>query len=153
MITVQDVMKLIAIDYGTKRTGLAATDAGGRMAFPRKTVVMTTKNAFFAELLAFITEESPEAIVVGLPKLLTGEETLITRQVRNFVGRLQRRCDLPIYFMEEALSSFEAEEELREAGLSHWEISAVVDQQAAVRILESFLNLPEEQRVSVNPSH
>lgn len=139
-------MKCIAIDYGTKRTGLAATDTGGRMAFPRRTLVMTTKDRFFAELLAFIEEESPAAIVVGLPTLLDGTETLITRQVRNFVERLKRRCDLPVYFMTEVLSSHEAEGDLREAGLNEREIKKVVDQQAAVRILETFLNQPEHQR-------
>ncbi|UZP69163.1 Holliday junction resolvase RuvX [Desulfovibrio mangrovi] len=143
-------MKCIAIDYGTKRTGLAATDAGGRMAFPRRTLVMTTKDRFFAELLAFIEEENPAAIVVGLPTLLDGTETLMTRQVRNFVARLKRRCTLPVYYMTEVLSSHEAEDDLREAGLSGREIKKVVDQQAAVRILESFLNQPEHQRCATD---
>ncbi|OBQ51696.1 Holliday junction resolvase RuvX [Halodesulfovibrio spirochaetisodalis] len=139
-------MKYIAIDYGTKRTGLAASDTGGNMAFPRKTVIMKTRDKFFAELLAFIEAEEPVAIVVGLPKSLDGEETLMSRQVGNFLARLRRRCDLPIYTIEEALSSFEAELELRDAGLKGHEIDQVIDQQAAVRILESFLHLAEEHR-------
>lgn len=139
-------MKYIAIDYGTKRTGLAASDTGGNMAFPRKTLLMKTRDKFFAELLEFIEQEEPIAIVVGLPKSLAGEETLMSRQVRNFLARLRRRCDLPIFVVEEALSSFEAELELRDAGLKGHEIDKVVDQQAAVRILESFLHLAEEHR-------
>lgn len=139
-------MKYIAIDYGTKRTGLAASDTGGNMAFPRQTLVLKTRDRFFAELLEFIEKEDPVAIVVGLPKSLDGEETLMSRQVRNFIARLRRRSDLPIYIIEEALSSFEAELELRDAGLKGHEVAKVVDQQAAVRILESFLNLPEEHR-------
>lgn len=139
-------MKFIAIDYGTRRTGLAATDAGGRMAFPRRTVAMTTREAFFAELLAFITAENPVGVVVGLPTHVDGTETLMTRQVRNFVARLKRRCALPVYYMTEVLSSHEAEEDLRAAGLNSREARKVVDQQAAVRILETFLALPPEQR-------
>ncbi|MCT4626135.1 Holliday junction resolvase RuvX [Halodesulfovibrio sp.] len=139
-------MKYIAIDYGTKRTGLAASDTGGNMAFPRKTLLMKTRDKFFAELLEFIEQEEPIAIVVGLPKSLAGEETLMSRQVRNFLARLRRRCDLPIFVVEEALSSFEAELELRDAGLKGHEIDKVVDQQAAVRILESFLHLADEHR-------
>jgi putative Holliday junction resolvase len=139
-------MKYIAIDYGTKRTGLAASDTGGNMAFPRKTLVMKTREKFFAELLEFIEQEEPIAIVVGLPKSLAGEETLMSRQVRNLLARLRRRCDLPIFVVEEALSSFEAELELRDAGLKGHEIDKVVDQQAAVRILESFLHLADEHR-------
>ena len=139
-------MKYIAIDYGTKRTGLAASDTGGNMAFPRQTLALKTRDRFFAELLDFIEKEEPVAIVVGLPKSIDGEETLMSRQVRNFIARLRRRSDLPIYIIEEALSSFEAELELRDAGLKGHEVAKVVDQQAAVRILESFLNLPEEHR-------
>jgi putative Holliday junction resolvase len=67
--------------------------------------------------------------------------------VRNFVARLRRRSSLPVYLVAEELSSFEAGEDLREAGLSFREREAVVDQQAAVRILESFLNLPEDRRI------
>lgn len=139
-------MKFIAIDYGQKRTGIAATDAGGCMAFPRRTITMTTRDAFFAELLSVIETEAPQGIVVGLPQLEDGTDTLTTRQVRNFVERLKRRCELPVYFMPELLSSYEAEAELREAGLGGRRLDKVIDQQAAVRILDSFLNTPEERR-------
>ncbi len=111
---------------------------------------MDTRAAFFAELLGVIEEECPYALVVGLPLLENGQETLITRQVRNFVARLQRRCTLPVYLVPEELSSFEADVDLREAGLSFREREAVVDRQAAVRILESFLSLPEARRVPVS---
>lgn len=142
-------MKYLAIDYGQKRTGIAITDAGGRMAFPRRTLVMRTRVVFFDELLALILEETPDALVVGLPIQLGGEETLTTRQVRNFTKSLARRCALPIYWMEEALSSHEAEQDLREAGRSAAKARPVLDQQAAVRILQSFLDQPLEKRNTV----
>ena len=62
-------MKYLGIDYGTRRTGVAASDTGGSMAFPRRTIVMTTRDRFFAELLAVAEEERAEAYVVGLPLL------------------------------------------------------------------------------------
>lgn len=139
-------MKYLAIDYGQKRTGVAVTDDGGRMAFPRATLVMKTRDAFFAELLALVDRERPHAIVVGLPLSLNNEETLTTRQVRNFTARLKRRCALPIYYMEEALSSNEAEERLREAVVPVSKRKHILDQQAAALILESFLRLPVEKR-------
>ncbi len=139
-------MKFLGIDYGQRRTGIAVTDAGGRMAFPRRTIAMTTRDAFFVELLGMVEVECPDAFVVGLPRLPGGEETLTTRQVRNFVERLKRRSTLPVYLMPEELSSFEAEDDLRDAGLRGRRLEAVVDQQAAVRILESFLAVPEERR-------
>ena len=138
-------MKFMGIDYGVKRTGLAVTDVGGRMAFPRKTLHMTTKAQFFAELLTCLTAEAPNALVVGLPLSMDGSESLTTRQVRHFVERLKRRTDVPIYWMNEQLSSFEAEQDLREAGAGR-KLREAVDQQAACRILESFLALPETAR-------
>lgn len=139
-------MKYLAIDYGQKRTGIAVTDEGGRMAFPRVTLIMKTREEFFAELLAIINREQPHAIVVGLPLSLNNEETLTTRQVKNFTARLKRRCSLPIYYMEEALSSNEAEECLREAIVPISKRKNILDQQAAMLILESFLRLPESKR-------
>lgn len=142
-------MKLLCIDYGLARTGIAVTDAGGRMAFPRRTLLSPaqhSKSKFFSALLACIEEESPQALVVGLPLLADGEESLTTRQVRNFVTRLKRRTELPVYLMPELLSTHEAEALLRETGMGERQLKSVADQQAAVRILESFLVEPESAR-------
>nr|WP_294515242.1 Holliday junction resolvase RuvX [uncultured Bilophila sp.] len=142
-------MKYLAIDYGQKRTGIAVSDAGGRMAFPRKTILMNTRAAFFEELITLIEAEAPDAVVIGLPINLDGEESLTTRQARNFAKSLARRTPLPLFWMEEALSSYEAERDLRAAGRSAAKGRAVLDQQAAVRILQSFLDQPEDKRKTV----
>ena len=136
-------MKYLAIDYGQKRTGIAVSDTGGSMAFPRKTILMRTRAAFFEELLALIEAEATDAIVIGLPINLDGEESLTTRQVRNFSK------SLALFWMEEALSSYEAERDLRDAGRSAAQGRAVLDQQAAVRILQSFLDQPEAKRKTI----
>ena len=142
-------MKYLAIDYGQKRTGIAVSDTGGSMAFPRKTILMRTRAAFFEELLALIEAEATDAIVIGLPINLDGEESLTTRQVRNVTERLKRRVPLPFYFMSELLSSEAAERELREVGRTGRRCKAVLDQQAAVRILQSFLDQPEAKRKTI----
>lgn len=139
-------MKYLAIDYGQKRTGIAVSDGCGSMAFPRRTIQMRTREAFFEELLALVDAEAPDALVIGLPIALGGEETLTTRQTRNFAKNLKKKTSLPIFWMEEALSSFEAEIDLRQAGRSAAKSRAVLDQQAAVRILQSFLDQPEGSR-------
>ena len=139
-------MKYLAIDYGQKRTGIAVSDSGGSMAFPRRTIQMRTREAFFEELLALLEAEAPDALVIGLPVNLVGEEALSTRQTRNFAKNLKKKTPLPIFWMEEALSSFEAEIDLRQAGRSAAKSRAVLDQQAAVRILQSFLDQPEGSR-------
>lgn len=139
-------MKYLAVDYGQTRTGLAVSDPDGRMAFPLRTIVKETRAEFFAELLHCLEQESAEAVVVGLPLSMDGTESLSTRQVRNFVARLRRRTSLPVYLMNEQLSTCEAEEDLRSAGLRGERLRQVLDQQAAVRILESFLAIPETER-------
>ena len=137
-------MKLLAIDYGQSRTGIAVSDAGGRMAFPRCTLHKKTRAAFLEQLCALIAEEDPGAIVIGLPLLADGSESLGTRQIRNFARSLQRRLALPIYLMEEFLSTHEAAAQMREVG--HRPKNGELDQQAAVRILESFLHQKEAHR-------
>ena len=139
-------MKYLALDYGLKRVGVAVSDPEGRMAFPRCTLARDTRDGFFSELLALLERERPDAVVLGLPLHVDGTECLTTRQVRNFVASLKRRMALPLYWIDEALTSRQAESDLREAGLSARAIKQVVDQQAAVRILETFLAQPENRR-------
>lgn len=140
-------MKYLSIDYGLVRTGIAVTDPGATMAFPRATVIKRGKDIFFAELLAHVEKEKADAIVIGLPLRGDGTDSETTRQVRNFAARLKRRTDLPVYFMEETLSSYDAESRLRDAGLSGKGLKDSLDQAAAVAILESFLALPAAKRV------
>lgn len=139
-------MKYLALDYGLKRVGVAVSDPEGRMAFPRCTLARDTRDDFFSELLALLERERPDAVVLGLPLHVDGTECLTTRQVRNFAASLKRRMALPLYWIDEALTSRQAESDLREAGLSARAIKQVVDQQAAVRILETFLAQPENRR-------
>ena len=106
----------------------------------------TDRKAFLAALAERIAEAGAEAVVVGLPLTLDGEETMTTRQIRNVTERLKRRVPLPFFFMIEALSSEEAWADLREAGLKMRKRKAVLDQQAAVRILSSFLSLAPQDR-------
>ena len=137
-------MKYLAIDFGEKRTGIAVSDTGGSMAFARTTLRKTTKDAFWRDLLGLIEVEAAEALVVGMPRTADGNDTMIIRQIRNFIVSLKRRCDLPVYVMEETLSSFDAELKLREAKKNR----AGLDGAAAAGILESFLNLPVENRTT-----
>ena len=139
-------MKYLALDSGLKRVGVAVSDPEGRMAFPRCTLARDTRDGFFSELLALLERERPDAVVLGLPLHVDGTECLTTRQVRNFAASLKRRMALPLYWIDEALTSRQAESDLREAGLSARAIKQVVDQQAAVRILETFLAQPENRR-------
>ncbi|MDR0816831.1 MAG: Holliday junction resolvase RuvX [Desulfovibrio sp.] len=143
-------MKYVGVDYGLARTGLAVSDPEGRLAFPLTTLRLQdfpNRKALLAELAARVAHEGAGTVVVGLPVYEDGRESLITRQVRNVTERLKRRVYLPFFFMPETLSSAEALDDLREAGLAPKKRRDVLDQQAAVRILASFLALnPDERR-------
>lgn len=142
-------MKYLAIDYGTKRTGIAISDSMGILAFPKQLIIMKTQKEFFITLEKLIHIESPDALVIGFPVLFDGSETFITRQVRNFIKRLLRQITLPVFLMKEILSTYEAKLDLQSIGYSRTKMRSVLDQQAAVRILQSFLDQSENDRVQL----
>lgn len=130
-------MKILGIDYGQKRIGLAMVQ--GTMAFPFKTLEKSTRDRLFTDLMAIIESEGVQAIVLGLPLDMEGAETLTTRQTLNFRDSLARRTSLPIHLVNEALTSFDARERLREAGVPQHRHKEMFDQMAAVCILETYL--------------
>ncbi|MBR3663179.1 MAG: Holliday junction resolvase RuvX [Desulfovibrio sp.] len=135
-------MRCLCIDYGLERTGLALSDPSGNVVFPFKTLRLAdfgSRKALLDALAETIVATQVEACVVGLPLPLEGEETLICRQIRNVTRRLMRRVSLPFYFMNEALTSYQAWDDLAQSGLKAAKRRQVLDQQAAVRILQAFL--------------
>ena len=132
-------MRALGIDFGTKRVGLAVCDPGGILVSPLTVLERTTRDALFDQLSDIIGRESVETVVVGLPLGLDGQETLTTRQARNFAESLGRRVGIPVHLHDERLSSVQAEEELRLAGRRGAKLKAALDAQAAVIILESWL--------------
>lgn len=140
----------LGIDYGLERCGLAVSDSGENLVFPVATLRLSqcrTRDAFLSKIVATAQNHNAAAIVMGLPLLENGLETLTCAQVRNAAKRIKRRLFLPMYFMPEFLSSYEAELDLREAGRHGKKLKAVLDQAAACRILESFLSQPPERRM------
>lgn len=137
--------KYMAMDYGLKRVGIAFSEASTRFVFPLCTLDRSIKKNFYGALQKLVEEYKPTAFVLGLPLRTDGTEGLTTAQVRNFAASLARRYPLPIFFINEFLSSFEAEEDLRAIAqvdhkkMNNQKIKKILDQQAAVRILQSFL--------------
>ncbi len=138
-------MRYLGIDFGTKRMGLAVSNPKGNMVFPLKTLIRTTRQAMFDELLDLIREENIEAIVLGIPLGPEGEENLTSRQVLNFKASLERRTCLPVYTMNEAFTTCEARTVMNRQGVERKRQKYNLDQAAAVIILESFLNQRDKQ--------
>lgn len=134
--------KFFAIDYGLERTGLAASDPSGSLVFPLSTLKLAdfgARRPLLDALAHLAAGERAEIVVIGLPLREDGSESEMCRIVSNMVARLKRRLDLPMYYMPEILSSREAMADLRAIGLKWQKAKAVLDQQAACRILSSFL--------------
>lgn len=134
-------MRYLGIDFGLKRIGLAISDKQGKMVFPYKTIIKKDNEQLFSELQKIFIKEKIQAIVVGLPQGLNGEFTLSTRQVLNFIHRLNKISSLPVYTINESLSTEEANEKLKKAKVPPKKRKSILDQQAAVIILENFLGL------------
>lgn len=134
----------IAIDYGVKRVGFAIYHAETNFVFPLCTLERSVKKTFFENLTILIEKHKPTALIIGLPFHEDGSPCITTSQVKNFANSLLRRYPIPIYFMEELLSSFDAEQDMRAMGVNAKKIKKNVDQEAAVKILESFLDCPQK---------
>lgn len=135
--------RFLGIDYGLERVGLAISDPDGKIAFPLGVLRLAdfgSRKALLDALAEKARNAGAEALVIGLPLSGKGAETPICSTIRKAAQRIGRRLPLPLSFMPEELSSWEAETDLREAGLKGAKLRAALDAQAACRILSSFLS-------------
>ncbi|MCA1742633.1 MAG: Holliday junction resolvase RuvX [Desulfovibrionales bacterium] len=131
-------MRYLGIDFGIKRIGLAISGPDSTMAFPFKTIFRTTRQAVFDEIVEIISQEKIDAVVLGIP-LNSDPDNMTSRQVKNFKESLERRIQIPVHIINEAFTSSEAKIILKERGLDFKKEKEVLDQLAAVLILETFL--------------
>jgi putative Holliday junction resolvase len=97
--------RVLALDYGSSRTGVAISDASGTLARPLTTVRRAAAREGLAELSAIIERERPELIVVGLPLTLAGQKGAQAAETASFVGRLRQRCEIPIVMEDERFTT------------------------------------------------
>ena len=124
----------LGIDYGQARVGIAICDADGLIATPLTTLKNDSK--LFVAIEELINEYQPTGIFLGKPKHLSGVEGATVELVAAFAERMQESFDLPITYVDERFTSGHAEKLLKSAGKSSRESRGLVDQLAAVAILE-----------------
>ena len=132
---------VLGIDFGQKRIGLAVGQTLTQTARAHSTVA--NNQQFWHELTAVIKEWQISQIVIGLPLDMDGEEQEITRQVKNFGKKLQQQYNLPIDYVDERLSSYEAERQFktkRANQLAKSKHKSQIDAMAAEIILQSWLD-------------
>ena len=108
--------RLLALDYGRKRIGLAASDSLGLTAQPITTLEGTPEQAL-TEIAKICAGREIELLVLGLPFNMDGSEGPMAAEVRAYSARLTAATGLPVEFCDERLSSFAAEEDLRQMGV------------------------------------
>jgi putative pre-16S rRNA nuclease len=129
---------VLAFDFGTKRIGVAAGDVETRLAHPLTTIAVAETRARFAAIERLIAEWRPVLLVVGTPSHADGTEHPVGRLTRRFAQRLQGRFGVRAVLVDERLTSHEAAELLRDAGVRGARLKAGLDAVAAQRILESY---------------
>lgn len=128
----------IGIDVGTVRIGVARSDLHGMLATPVETVPRGAGDV--ERLLAIAAELDAMEIVVGLPLALSGRETASTDDARSFAMALANAGDVPVRLVDERLSTVSANAAIRSSGRSQKQARSVIDQVAAVIILQHALD-------------
>jgi len=131
--------RILAIDHGARKIGLAVSDELGLTAQGLPTYQRTNKRDDFNHLRRLIREYGVREIVVGLPLRMSGVEGAQAEKVQAFAEELRGKFKLPVHLFDERLTSVEANRVLRETEMSIRRRAEVVDQLAAVLILQSFL--------------
>ncbi len=131
-------MRYLAIDYGIKRTGLAICDRSEILASPFK-VIQADKNTLIKKIKEIIDSEHVDAIVLGLPLNMDDSKGRQAKIVEQFAEQLRKKLDIPLYFQDERLSTFAAEEKIAPAELTTKKKKKRLDAVAAAQILETFL--------------
>ncbi|NPU83273.1 MAG: Holliday junction resolvase RuvX [Syntrophaceae bacterium] len=135
-------MRILGLDYGEKRIGVAVSDELGITAQGLTVLERKNRRADMEALRRLIEEYEVEKIVVGYPVRMDGTKGIQCEKVDRFARRLEETFGLPVLLQEELLTTKEAEEILRAAGTGRKKRKAVVDKLAAVLILRSYLDRP-----------
>jgi len=133
------MVRLLGIDPGTKRCGVAVTDSSETMAFPRPALVYD--DGVVARVAALCEEEGVELVVVGRPVSLSGTTTPSTDFADQFFEDLSRSLALPVVQHDERLTTTAAQRSLSDAGLKVKEHKSRIDSAAAVVMLQHYADV------------
>ena len=137
-------MRIVAIDYGKVRIGLAITDSSKTIAYPFKTVNTAQNFEKTSEVILDALKEhidDIEKIIIGLPLLLKGEFSQMTTEVNEFVKVFKTKTEIPLELIDERLSSIQAERHLKDnLKLNRKKRSKKIDPMAATLLLQHFLS-------------
>lgn len=131
---------VLAFDIGEKRIGVARAVLSAP--FPTPLTTLTEPPSFLDDIVRLCGQEEAAMVVLGLPRGMGGQDTAQTAYAQDFGTKLAARLDIPLYWMDEALTSVKAEAELRSRGKPY--AKGDVDALAATYILEDFIGAHPE---------
>lgn len=133
-------MRVLALDIGEVRIGVAASDASGRVASPVKVLPAAEVLSCAKTFRRILEDYEPEVLVCGRPQTMSGEDGPQAERVMAQARSIAKACDLPLEFADERLSSSEAKRILREQGLNEKQMRGKVDMIAASLFLQAWLD-------------
>jgi len=133
-------MKLIGIDYGRRRIGLAVCDETGTCVRGLETIDLQKNPDPLSSICSLCRSLCADGIVIGLPLDSDDNETAMSREVRKFAANLEKSVAIPVYFIDESMTSKKAEGLLLFRRKKERRNKTAVDRIAACLILESFLS-------------
>ena len=139
-------MRVLALDIGTVRIGVALSDELGLTAQPPGSLAADDPEAAVREVRRLCREHGVGRIVVGLPRTLDGREGPAAAAARRWIERLERAVGVPVIAWDERLTTAAAERALIAADVSRRRRRRVVDQMAAALILQSYLDSRRRER-------
>jgi putative Holliday junction resolvase len=133
-------MKILGIDYGEKRIGLALSDSSNTIARSMKVLQRNRAGRWLEEIKAVVNQNKVERIVIGLPKNMNGSLGQKGKEVLAFVKVLEKLVRVPIVTWDERLTTVTAERVLLEAELSRKKRKRILDKLSACIILQNYLD-------------
>ena len=134
------INKVIGFDYGKKRTGIASGQTITNTATPLVTLTQIEGNPDWDGIQQQIEQWQPDALIIGIPYQLDGTESAMTKASLHFADCLKKRFNLPVHEINEALSSYEAEDTLKKTTKITQHNKHEVDKIAAAVIVQSWLD-------------
>ena len=137
---------ILAIDYGRKFTGLANYKVGADpFIFLFGRIKYESDEQLIKELLQIVEDEFIEILVCGITRFTDGKESKMTQTVKDFANQLSKEAGIPVYFIDETLTTFEAEERMKNDPRFNFQVDMKqIDAVAASIILEEFVNSSSE---------
>ncbi len=130
----------LGLDVGSKRIGVAGCDGTGLIASGLTTIERTSFDRDVTQLRKIVEQREVQVLVVGLPYSMDGTLGLQARKVKKLATRLAKALDLPVEYVDERLTSFEAEEQLKAEQRSPSRNKSLIDRKAAAIILQEWLD-------------